>query len=132
MLLDSQTLIWFMQGDSRLGRGATRLLESAPFLHYSALSVMELTMKSLSLGPNGKPKLELPTNFVQMLNAGGFKELTLESSDSTELSKFLALHRHDPIGRMLLAQASKNQMPFLTSDRVLLSLGLDWVVDAQE
>jgi PIN domain nuclease of toxin-antitoxin system len=93
---------------------------------------MELTMKSLSLGPNGKPKLELPTNFVQMLNAGGFKELTLESSDSTELSKFLALQRHDPIDRMLLAQASRNQMRFLTSDRVLLSLGLDWVVDAQE
>jgi PIN domain nuclease of toxin-antitoxin system len=130
MLLDSQTLIWFMQGDSRLGRGATRLLESAPFLHYSALSVMELTMKSLSLGPNGKPKLELPKNFV--LNAGGFKELTLESSDSTELSKFLVLQRHDPIDRMLLAQASRNQMRFLTSDRVLLSLGLDWVVDAQE
>jgi PIN domain nuclease of toxin-antitoxin system len=132
MLLDSQTLIWFMQGDSRLGRGATRLLESVPFLHYSALSVMELTMKSLSLGPNGKPKLELPTNFVQMLNAGGFKELTLESSDSNELSKFLALQRHDPIDRMLLAQASQSQMRFLTSDRVLLSLGLDWVVDAQE
>jgi PIN domain nuclease of toxin-antitoxin system len=132
MLLDSQTLLWFMQGDPRLGREATRLLETVPFLHFSAVSVMELKMKSLSLGPNGKPKLELPSNFVQMLSEGGFKELTLESNDSAELSKFLVLQRHDPMDRMLLAQASRNQMRFLTADRVLLSLGLDWVVDAQE
>lgn len=132
MLLDSQTLVWFMQGDPRLGRTARRLLETVPFLHFSAVSVMELTMKTLSLAPNGKPKLVLPKNFLQMLESGGFKELALQSSDSSELAKFLLLQKHDPMDRMLLAQASKNQMPFLTSDRVLLSLGLDWVIDAQE
>jgi PIN domain nuclease of toxin-antitoxin system len=132
MLLDSQTLVWFMQDDPRLGRGARRLLETVPFVHFSAVSVMELTMKSLSLGPNGKPKLTLPRNFVQMLAAGGFKELTLQSDDSSELAKFLLLHNHDPMDRMLLAQASRNQMRFLTADRVLLSLGFDWVIDAQE
>jgi PIN domain nuclease of toxin-antitoxin system len=132
VLLDSQTLVWFMQDDPRLGRHARKLLETVPFLHFSAVSIAELTMKTLSLGPNGKPKLVLPKNFVQILEKGGFKELTLQSSDSSELAKFLLLHRHDPMDRMLLAQASKNRMPFLTSDRVLLSLGFDWVVDAQE
>lgn len=132
MLLDSQTLVWFMNDDPRLGRGARRMIETVPFLHYSALSVMELTMKSLSLGPNGKPKLELPKNFVQLLDEGGFKELPLHSADAGELEKFLLLHSHDPMDRMLLAQASKNGMRLLTADRMLLSLGLDWVVDSQE
>ncbi len=132
MLLDSQSLVWFMQDDPRLGRRARKLLDSVPFLHFSAVSVAELTMKSLSFGPNGKPKLVMPKNFVQILEEGGFKELTLHSSDSNELAKFLLLDRHDPMDRILLAQASRNRMPFLTADRVLLSLGLDWVVDAQE
>lgn len=132
MLLDSQSLVWFMQDDRRLGKRARTLLDAAPFLHFSAVSVAELTMKTLSLGPNGKPKLVLPKNFVQILEEGGFKELTLQSSDSGELAKFLLLYKHDPMDRMLLAQASRNGMPFLTSDRVLLSLGFDWVVDAQE
>jgi PIN domain nuclease of toxin-antitoxin system len=132
MLVDSQPLVWFMTDDPRLGRGARRLLDAVPFLHYSALSVMELTMKSLSLGPNGKPKLELPKNFVQQLEAGGFKELPLHSEAAGELEKFLLLHNHDPMDRMLLAQASKNGMRLLTADRMLLTLGLDWVVDSQE
>lgn len=132
MLLDSQTLVWFMNDDPRLGRGARLLIETVPFLHYSALSVMELTMKSLSLGPNGKPKLELPKNFVQLLDEGGFKELPLHSADAGELEKFLLLHNHDPMDRMLLAQASKNGMRLLTADHMLLSLGLDWVLDTQE
>ena len=132
MLLDSQTLVWFMSDDARLGRAARRLIETVPFLHFSALSVMELTMKSLSLGPNGKPKLQLPSNFRQLLADGGFKELPLHSEDAGELKKFLLLQNHDPMDRMLLAQASKNGMRLLTADRMLLSLDLDWVVDSQD
>jgi PIN domain nuclease of toxin-antitoxin system len=132
MLLDSQTLLWFMQDDKRLGRSARSLLEAVPFRHFSSVSVMELTMKTLSFGPNGKPKLVLPTGFVHMLISTGFKELPLRSEDAAELAKFLLLHNHDPMDRMLLAQASRHEMRLLTADRMLLSLGLDWVVDAQE
>ena len=132
MLLDSQALLWFMQDDPRLGKGARRLIETVPFLHFSPVSIMELRMKSLSLAQNGKPKLTLPANLVQILRDQGFKEIPLRSDDAEELATFLPLHKHDPMDRMLLAQAAKNNVNFLTADRVVLALGIDWVIDAQE
>ena len=89
-------------------------------------------MKTLSFGPNGKPKLELPADFAQLLKDHGLKEISLHSEDAGELSKFLLLHKHDPMDRMLMAQASRNGMKFLTADRVLLSLDIDWVLDTQD
>ncbi|MDN5796628.1 MAG: hypothetical protein L0H79_12845 [Intrasporangium sp.] len=57
--------------------------------------------------------------------------MPFHASHAKEVGRFAALAHHDPFDRMLLAQASAEGMRFLTSDAVLLGLGLDWVVDAR-
>ena len=46
------------------------------------------------------------------------------------LVRFPELVGHDPFDRILMAQALVEQIPLLTADRILLGLGLDWVLDA--
>lgn len=41
------------------------------------------------------------------------------------------LARHDPFDRMLLSQARHEDLLLLTSDRQLLELGIDRVIDAR-
>jgi len=43
---------------------------------------------------------------------------------------FPELTRHDPFDRLLVAQASHDGLRLLTSDRVLIALARDFILDA--
>ena len=124
MLLDSQVLIWLLDDDRRLSSGARERLASAPRVFFSAASTLELTIKSM-LG-----RLELPEGWVDRLGDAGLSALSITPEHTAGLVRFPELVGHDPFDRILMAQALVEQIPLLTADRVLLGLGLDWVVDA--
>jgi len=56
--------------------------------------------------------------------------MPLKAEDFLELSGFPSLMKHDPMDRILLCQAARHNVRFLTADQKLLALGLDWIVDA--
>lgn len=123
MLLDSQAVLWVLNGSDRLGPGARRLIESAT-AHVSAASVWELTIKSM-LG-----KLDLPPGLPGVLEDEGFVLVDVGAVHAEAMREFPELARHDPFDRLLVAQAHVERMSLITADRILLGLNREFVVDA--
>ena len=124
ILLDTSVIVWALDGSSRLGRRARKLMGSGLPVHVSAVSLSELVIKAM-LG-----KIELPANLIASVQSEGYTELPLTGADTTALMELPDLIRHDPFDRLLVAQAQRNGMTFLTADRALLGLGRDFIVDA--
>jgi PIN domain nuclease of toxin-antitoxin system len=78
-----------------------------------------------------KEKITLVNNLADELESRGIKELTPKGQDASEITRFTSLTQHDPFDRMILAQASANNLTLLTSDRALLGLGFEWIKDAR-
>jgi len=112
-------------GDKRMGKAALNRIENSTRVYFSAVSIFELNMKALN------EKLRLPEDFGTALLSIGFMELPLKSEDALNLKDYPSLVAHDPFDRMILRQAARHDKVFITSDAKLLSLGLDWIVDAQ-
>lgn len=124
LLLDSQVVLWLLQDDRRIGERARTLIKGAAFVHVSAASVWELTIKAL-LG-----KLSIPENLAEHLSGQGLTELPISVVHAEAIRTHPELLRHDPFDRLLLAQAVVEGMTFLTADRVLLDLDYANVQDA--
>ena len=125
VLLDTNALIWTLAGDTRLGADARRIIAGPGVVRYSAVSVLEITIKTM-LG-----KLTLPGDLSSALAASGLHEMALTARHATALTDFPDLARHDPFDRMLLAQAHVEHQRLLTADDHLLKLSLPWVIDAR-
>ena len=125
-LLDTNALLWFVSGNKKLGTNASRLIRNSSAIHYSAISLLELEIKK-ALG-----KLAIPTEIDKLLALQGLIEINFKGSHAGVISEFPALKNHDPFDRAILASAAAEGLILLTSDEKLLSLGLPYVIDAQE
>jgi len=126
ILLDTQTLFWFLKGDRKLGPLTKNVLSESRDLHFSTLSILEFETKALDRG-DLKQRVLRPAAI-----AAGIFELQPKGEEFERTADFPQLHRHDPIDRALIMQASWHNADFYTSDKKLLSLGLAWVKDSQE
>jgi len=126
ILLDTQTLVWYLKGDKKLGPKSTRILVEADVLYFSSLSILEYEIKlsDRSLG-GGR-------NVLRSAIERGLLELVPRGQELETVSDFPTLRNHDPIDRALVLQAAWHNANFFTSDRKLLNLGLAWVHDSQE
>jgi PIN domain nuclease of toxin-antitoxin system len=112
MLLDTNALLW--------------VYFDSPRLWFSSVSVLEITMKSML----GKLELSTDESISEIFRKSGFGELPFRAEHAATVADFPNLVLHDPFDRMLLAQASSEGMPLLTSDATLIGLGEKWVHDA--
>ncbi|WP_324651606.1 type II toxin-antitoxin system VapC family toxin [Georgenia sp. H159] len=126
ILLDTNALLWVLAGDEALGPTARERLATSGPVHFSAVSVLEITIKEM-LG-----RLEVPGDVSAGAQRAGLVELPFRAGHASGLTEFSALARHDPFDRMLLSQAAREHLLLLTSDRLLLALDIEWVVDARE
>jgi PIN domain nuclease of toxin-antitoxin system len=125
ILLDTNALVWLIRGSRDLGKNTIRQYLTSKTVYFSSFSLFELQIKRTN------DKITLVDNLVEELESRGMKELTPRGQDASEIRRFTSLVKHDPFDRMILAQASANNLTLLTSDRQLLSLGFDWVMDAR-
>jgi PIN domain nuclease of toxin-antitoxin system len=132
ILLDTNALYWYFVDSPKLGRAARNLLESSRQVFFSPISLLELGIKSLDAAARGRSTLRLPDDLTQLCAANGMLELPVKGEIEQEVTRFQSLIGHDPMDRIILAQASKHDLRLLTSDQTLLSLGFDWVIDAQD
>lgn len=126
ILLDTNALVWFAKGSKELGKNAKQLFLNSKVVYFSSLSIFELEIKQAS------KKLKIADDLVDQLEAKGLTELSLKSKDAAEITRFGTLIKDDPFDRMILAQAAANGLSLITSDRQILSLDYDWVLDARK
>ena len=125
ILLDTNVAYWSLVADDNIGDSARRLM-SVQRCYVSAISVLEFRIKAM------KGKLHIPDGLLGRLTSFGFHSLPFTAEDAEVLPRFPSLVSLDPFDRMLLAQAQRNEMTFLTSDRILLDLEESWIKDARK
>lgn len=125
-LLDTNALVATTAAPNRLGKRARYLIEKTPKLFFSSISIAEIEMKSL------RSKNEKLDGIYQGLIESRLTELPFRSNHALALVRFTQLVKHDPFDRLILSQAAAENMGLITSDRVLIGLGLPWVIDASQ
>ena len=114
-LLDTHTLIWFINGDKQLSKKAQKAIELNGAENFvSIASLWEMAIK-VSL-----KRLDLKASFVQVgeqILQNNFQILPISLQDIVTLSS-LPFHHRDPFDRMIIAQSLTNTLVLLSKDIV--------------
>ena len=118
LLLDTHTLLWWLEGDPTL---STRALEAIGSPHaevvVSPASIWEASIKR-ALG-----RLRAPADLVRWVRAEGFRELPIQM-EHAELAGALPPHHADPFDRILIAQAQLESLTIVTRDPAFEAYGV--------
>jgi PIN domain nuclease of toxin-antitoxin system len=122
LLLDTQSFLWFISGDPKLSKTARQLIETVDNQSYiSMASLWEMAIK-ISLG-----KLTLDKPFETMipyqLMQNGIEILPIEFLHVAVITN-LPFHHRDPFDRLIIAQASVEGLPVISSDEIFDAYGV--------
>jgi PIN domain nuclease of toxin-antitoxin system len=113
-LLDTHTLIWFIEGDKLLSDEAISAINSTPDFNFvSIASIWEIAIK-LNI-----EKLKLQTSFLgiqKKLDENSFKLLPV-NFEHTLILRDLPLHHRDPFDRMIIAQSITENLTIIIKDK---------------
>ncbi len=124
LLLDTHTLIWFLNGnETDLSVKAKRLIaDSANVSYVSIASIWEMAIKirlgSLSFEPGYD-------NLLTLLAQNGFELLPITFQHTRHLLT-LPMHHRDPFDRLLIAQSMIESLLFVTADSHIHQYDVDW------
>jgi len=113
LLLDTHTLIWFLEGDSHLGLTAKSYIEEASHTNFVSMATFwEMAIKiSLNKLELRKPLPDLKSLIWE--NGIAILPITIEH---TLLVSQLPFYHKDPFDRLLVAQAMSENMTLLSGD----------------
>ena len=113
-LLDTHTLLWYLNDDAQLPECAKACIEDAQHeLLFSMVSLWEIEIKA-SLG-----KLRLRTSIAEIhavLTQQGMRELPISVAHLVRLHT-LPFHHRDPFDRLLIVQAIEEGAEMISGDR---------------
>jgi len=113
LLLDTHSLIWFLNGDEKLSDKAKSAIEdSANSKIVSIASIWEIAIK-ISLNKFRFSKGF--KHFLDMVEDNGFEILPITFEHALELSTLEYIHR-DPFDRLLIAQCKSENLVIVTKD----------------
>jgi len=113
LLLDTHTLLWWQAGSDRLSARARRLIDGAPRLFLSAISVWELAM----MVDQGVVALDRPTQiWVHDLLADGIVTIAELTPAIAVAAAHLDEFTGDHADRIIYATAVQNQLTLVTKD----------------
>ena len=126
LLLDTHTLIWWMEDHPRLGHAARQTIIRAATRHISAVSAWEISIKRAI----GRLRLNVsPAESIVELMTHGFRPLSIQFRHAWTVGE-LPLHHADPFDRMLVAQAKCEGLTLVTADPRIAAYGVP-VIDAE-
>ena len=112
-LLDTHTLIWFLNGNKSLSTKARKAIESNVATNFvSIVSLWEFAIK-ISLD-----RLDLKTSFENIgeeITDNNFQMLPITFQDILILSS-LPFHHRDPFDRLLISQGINNKFTIISQD----------------
>jgi PIN domain nuclease of toxin-antitoxin system len=122
LLLDTHVFLWFVLDDPRLSATAKALIvDPSNDVEISPASYWEMAIK-ISLG-----KYSLPEPYEVFMEreivANQFRILHIEPRH-TALLTTLPFHHHDPFDRLLVAQATAEQIPIVSGDPAFDAYGV--------
>jgi PIN domain nuclease of toxin-antitoxin system len=113
LLLDTHSLIWFLNGDEKLSIKAKSAIEDPKNSKMvSIASIWEIAIK-ISLG-----KFKFPNGFkyfLDLVEDNGFEILPITFEHTIELSTLEFIHR-DPFDRLLISQSIADKLFIVTKD----------------
>ena len=110
-LLDTCVLLWWLGGES-MSADATQTIKSPDNLIFvSVVSLWEIRIKQ------GLGKLEVPKNFLEVVEEQSFRLLDLKAYHTESLVD-LPHHHRDPFDRMLIAQGISDELAVVTRDSI--------------
>lgn len=121
ILLDTHIALWAIADSKKLSSEVITILKSVENeIYYSIASVWEVAIKH-KLHPDKMPISE--QEFVEFCEKAGFIELSITAEQiylvSTLERPKNALSHNDPFDRLMIAQAKKEQMKFMTHDTLI-------------
>jgi len=124
ILIDTHTLIWFLEGDSQISTVAVSTIENNPGTTFvSIASLWEIGIKS-SLG-----KLDINLTFqgmVQEISKNAIAILPISESDIAAIIT-LPFHHRDPFDRIIVAQSQNNNFPIVSKDPHFKTYGVQLI-----
>ena len=123
-LLDTNALLAHLLYPSRLGSQTIKKLGRADGVFFSAVSIAEISIKQLL------KKMAFSPSILQLARDSERQELNFSIEAASEVAAFSSLVGHDPFDRMIVASANSSHLNLVTSDRVMLGLGLPWIEDS--
>ena len=119
LLVDTHAVLWWLGNDSRLPAAARSLIaEPENELLVSIASLWEIAIKR-KLG-----KLEVRDDLPEVILREGFRWLPISPAHAWAV-RDLDLHHRDPFDRVLVAQATLEGVPVISTDARLTAYGID-------
>ncbi|MGE5307077.1 MAG: type II toxin-antitoxin system VapC family toxin [Alphaproteobacteria bacterium] len=119
LLLDTHVLLWWLADDRRLAKPARDIIANPDNdVHVSAVSVWEAAIKAAL----GRLEIELD-DLADTIVRNGFRPLPVGFYHAVTAGRLPSVHR-DPFDRMLVAQASVEELRLVSHDRVFERYGL--------
>ena len=122
VLLDTHTLLWWLDGDRRLSRRARSVIaDDDTVVLVSAASAWEISTK-VRLGklPGA---LEVAAELAAILRRQNFEPLPIAIAHALRAGNLPGPHR-DPFDRMLIAQAQDGDLGLVSNERVFDAYGV--------
>jgi PIN domain nuclease of toxin-antitoxin system len=119
LLLDTHVLLWWLADDRKLAKPAREIIANPNNeVHVSSASVWEAAIKA-ALG-----RLEIELDALEdAIVRNGFRPLPVGFRHALTAGQLPSVHR-DPFDRMLVAQASVEELRLVSHDRVFERYGL--------
>lgn len=119
LLLDTHVLLWWLADDRTLGKTAREIIANPNNdVHVSTASVWEAAIKTAL----GRLEVELD-DLEEAIVRNGFRPLPIGFRHAVTAGRLPSVHR-DPFDRMLVAQASVEELRIVSHDRVFERYGL--------
>ncbi len=117
LLLDTHVLLWLAEGSHRLSSSARALVEDRSNVPvFSAASICEIAVKRSLDRTNFRTDPDLMRR--ELLDAG-YEDLPVTSAHAVAVASLPSIHK-DPFDRLLVAQATVEGIPLLTTDATIL------------
>ena len=116
LLLDTHTLIWFLEGDANLSMAAKEQIENPANTSFVSLATFWEIVIKVSLN-----KLEMQIaiqDLKQLIWKNGLEVLPITIEDTLFVSQLPFYHK-DPFDRLLVAQAVNDNMILVSRDEAM-------------
>jgi len=122
LMLDTHTLIWFLNGDPKLSQKARHAIENPDNLKIvSIASIWEIAIK-ISLNKFRFSKGF--KSFLELIENNGFAVLPITFEHALTVSNLEFIHR-DPFDRLLISQCITDNLKIVSKDKNIAKYNIE-------